>query len=1029
LPEISCFQLFNLSSYDLAMKAARMGSWDWNIQTGEVHWSTNLEHLFDMAPGSFEGHYEAVRAMIYPEDLPRVEQAIHRALHEREEYNLEFRFVKPDGSVRWAMGLGRVFYDDDGTPVMMTGVDMDISHRKQVEAALRASETRFRDMADNAPVMTWVTDPTGACTYLNRGWYDFTGQLEATALGFGWLDAVHPEDSASARAAFLSANERHEPFRLEYRLRHHSGNYHWAIDSAHPWFENDGEFKGYIGAVIDISDRRQAEEALRCSEERYRTLFKSMNEGFCVIEMLFDDRNQPFDYRFLEINPAFEQQTGLRQAVGKTARQLLPDLEPHWFEIYGNIVLTGEPARFEHGSDVMGRWFDVSAFRIGSPTERKVAILFQEISERKQTERELQENALRFRTLTDNISQFAWMANELGWIFWYNQRWFDFTGTTLEEMQGWGWQRLHHPDHVERVVEKISQCFATGEVWEDTFPLRGKNGEYRWFLSRAIPVRDEQGRVVRWFGTNTDITELREAENALRQSEERYRCLAELIPQLVWIANSAGLLLDVNQRWTAFTGCSLAQAQAQGWEAVVHPDDLPMLVQQWAEAAQRGTYYQAEGRMRRSDGTYRWFLHQAIPQRNEQGQITKWFGTATDIELKKQLEIDRDRVLLQEHEAREAAERANRIKDEFLAVLSHELRSPLNPILGWTKLLQVRKLDMEKTAEALNIIERNVKLQTQLIDDLLDVAKILRGKLSLTMMPINLATTIESAIETIRQSAEDKAIVLHLDLPNIGQVSGDEARLQQIIWNLLSNAIKFTPRGGLVEIHLNRVAAWAEIVVKDTGKGISPDFLPLIFESFRQEDASITRKFGGLGLGLAIVRQLVEAHNGTIMAESPGEGHGATFTVKLPLLNAEPVAQPSSDELPELDLDLTGIRILTVDDDPDARDLLTVLLSQYGAEVLTVASAPAVLANLASFQPHVLVSDLGMPDTDGYSLIRQVRVLPASKGGRVPAIALTAYVRDADYRKAIDSGYQRHIPKPLEPEPLVQAILLLTRNQ
>lgn len=793
----------------------------------------------------------------------------------------------------------------------------EITERIQIEAALRQSEEQFRNMADNAPVMVWVTDANGYCTYLSKSWYDFTGQTEATGLGFGWLEAVHPDDAQVSGEIFLKANQNQAAFRLEYRLRHKDGEYHWAIDAASPWFDEDAKFKGYIGSVIDISDRKQieialaanesrlrgfvdanvvgilygdiygnineandellrivgytqadlragnlcwiditppeylpldeqgiaeakakgactpyekeyirkdgsrvpvligyslvgetkeetvvfildlsdrkqAEADLRQSEARYRTLFESIDEGFCIIEMLFDRNQKPIDYRFLEINPAFEKHTGLINAKGKRMRELVPNHEEYWFEIYGNVMQTGIPSRFESHAKAMNRWYDVYAFRIEQSAGHRVAVLFNDITDRKLSEQE------------------------------------------------------------------------------------------------------------------------------------------------------------------------------------------------------------------------------------------------------------RERLLAEEQSARAEAERANRIKDEFLAVLSHELRSPLNPILGWTKLLQTRKLDAPKTAEALATIERNARIQTQLIDDLLDVAKILRGKLNLTVTSVNLSSVIEAAIDTVKTSAIAKSITLESKLSNIGQVSGDEARLQQVVWNLLSNAIKFTPNGGNVKIELSLVTCQppletnqtqiindrhqltrhAQIIVSDTGKGIAPDFLPHIFESFRQEDASITRRYGGLGLGLAIVRQLVEAHGGTIKADSPGEGLGATFTVRLPLLDAKPqIKQP--DQPPQDTLDLTGIRVLAVDDDPDARELLTVLLTQFGAEVLAVTSATEVLASLESFQPDILVSDIGMPEVDGYSLIQRVRALPVEKGGQIPAIALTAYAREDDYQRAITSGYQRHVTKPLDPSLLVQAVMVL----
>ncbi|MEG3839536.1 ATP-binding protein, partial [Microcoleus sp. herbarium14] len=516
---------------------------------------------------------------------------------------------------------------------------------------------------------------------------------------------------------------------------------------------------------------------------------------------------------------------------------------------------------------------------------------------------DLHESEDRFRALADNIAQLAWMTDASGWIFWYNQRWFDYTGTTLEAMQGWGWQQVHHPEHVDRVVAKFRRCIETGEPWEDTFPLRGKDGSYRWFLSRAVPIRDAQDKVLRWCGTNTDITDRLNAE------------------------------------------------------------------------------------------------------------------------------AERERLLAREKAARAEAERANRVKDEFLAVLSHELRTPLNPIIGWTKLLRSNCLTPEKQRYALETIERNAKLQTQLIEDLLDVSGILQGKVSLNIVPVDLAGAIGPAIETVRLSAEVKSIQICTEFaPDIGSVLGDAARLQQVVWNLLSNAVKFTSPGGKIAVKLDRIDTDAQITVTDTGKGIEPDFLPYVFDYFRQADSTFTRKFGGLGLGLAIVRHLVELHGGTVKSDSPGEGQGATFTVRIPLMPVQPPTIPVA-IAPEQSFNLSGIRVLAVDDDADARDLVIFLLEDCGASVTAVSNADDALAVLIQSVPDLLLSDIGMPDTDGYMLLRQVRALPPERGGLVPAIALTAYAGEIDYRLALAAGFQRHLSKPLDPDQLVQAMLdLLDRR-
>ena len=406
------------------------------------------------------------------------------------------------------------------------------------------------------------------------------------------------------------------------------------------------------------------------------------------------------------------------------------------------------------------------------------------------------------------------------------------------------------------------------------------------------------------------------------------------------------------------------------------------------------------------------------------------FSMRIAAELERQCaEEKRIQMLAREQEARQQAEAANRIKDEFLAVLSHELRSPLNPILGWSRLLRNGKLNATKTAQALEIIERNAQLQSQLIEDLLDVSGILRGKLSLNMAPVNLASTIKAALETVRLAAQAKSVQIQTVFdPTIGQVLGDSARLQQVIWNLLTNAVKFTPDRGRVEIQLQQIGSQALIQVRDTGKGISPDFLPYVFEYFRQADATTTRTFGGLGLGLAIVRHLVELHGGTVQVDSPGEGQGATFTVRLPLIkdkSSTHKAEGNSSPFTPESSPLTGIRVLVVDDDVDSREFIAFVLEQLGAQVSTVTSAGEAIASLEQLPPDILLSDIGMPDMDGYMLMRQIRAMPPEQGGQILAIALTAYAGEIDRQQALAAGFQHHLAKPVEPDELVKVILNL----
>jgi signal transduction histidine kinase/CheY-like chemotaxis protein len=407
---------------------------------------------------------------------------------------------------------------------------------------------------------------------------------------------------------------------------------------------------------------------------------------------------------------------------------------------------------------------------------------------------------------------------------------------------------------------------------------------------------------------------------------------------------------------------------------------------------------------------------------------------AREAELQDQIE-ERSRLLASEKLARNEAERANRLKDDFLATVSHELRNPLNAILGWAHMLRLGKLTPPNAERAVETIYRNAKSQAQLVADLLDVSRIISGKLRLDVRTVDLISIVNSAIDSIRPAADAKSIRLQTMLdPSAGPISGDTDRLQQVVWNLLTNAVKFTPKGGRIQVKVQRIDSHVEIVVTDSGVGISKEFLPYVFDRFRQADASTTRIHGGLGLGLSIVHQLVDLHGGSVSVASEGEGKGATFTITLPFVGVvtsskEPEAfHPTySDEISSLDglPSLKGLTVLVVDDEADTRELIREVLKECGSEVITSRSAAEALLALEQHRPDILVSDLGMPDEDGYSLITKIRSLPAEQGGQIPAAALTAYARAEDRMRVLRSGFQFHLPKPVDSAELVTVVASL----
>jgi PAS domain S-box-containing protein len=496
----------------------------------------------------------------------------------------------------------------------------------------------------------------------------------------------------------------------------------------------------------------------------------------------------------------------------------------------------------------------------------------------------------------------------------------------------------------------------------------------------------------------------------------------EHAPVALWAAGPDGRRVYFNRRWLQFTGRRVEDERDDGWTAGIHHDDFERCLGSYLQALQARREFQIECRLRRSDGHYRWMLETGVPYFGPDGTFAGYVGSSLDITERRAAEEEREGALKE-------AEAASRAKDQFLATLSHELRTPLNAIVGWSHMLRSGRLDAATAERAVETIDRNAKAQSQLISDILDISRIVSGKLRLNVRPVELLPVLEAALDTVRPSAEAKGIRLSAVLdPAAGPVSGDPDRLQQVVWNLLSNAIKFTPKGGRVQVRLSRINSHVEIRVEDTGVGIASEFQPHVFEVFRQRDGSPSRQYGGLGLGLALVRHLTELHGGIVECASPGEGQGAIFVVRLPLIivNHRAGVHPTAEDTgPLIPPSLDGLYVLVLDDEPDARHLITTVLEERGARVRAVASSAEAMAALLQEHPDVILSDIEMPDEDGYSFIRRVRALTREKGGHVPAAALTAYARTEDRMQALLSGFQLHLPKPVEPVELAAVVASL----
>ena len=1102
--------------------------------------------------------------------------------------DLEYRFRLKNG--REIIGLlSAELLEIQGEPCALT-VIQNITERKKAE---EISE-RYRLLSMRARDVMLFFRPDGQIVDANQMAVETYGYSQSEMLGMKIHDLRAPQTLELLTGQLERANKSGTQFETLHRRK--NGEI-FPVEVTSVGADVGGE-RLLISIIRDVTERKQNEEIVRQSVKQL-----ALVTDIAPVYIAHCDTEKRFKF----VNKTYAERFGMQpeDCIGKPIADILGEAAFEKIAEYIEIVLAGRAVEFELevpypkiGTHFMHCSYAPELDENGQVVGFIAAIT--DISERRNMEKAVQESEKQLRQMADSMPQVVWIADAGGTVTYYNNRVSEFSGVVKIDDQIWDWQPIIHQDDLASTVKAWKKAAAKKAKYVMEHRIQMADGSYRWHLSRAFPVLDETGEISKWYGTATDIHDLKRTEENLRESENRFRAMSDNAPMLIWMNDSEKLCTYFNQTWLDFTGRTVEEELGKGWMESIYEDDLESFRKASEAAYESRADFEMEYRLRRYDGEYRWILDKGVPLFTHHGTFRGYIGSCIDITERKEAQeallkaerrasenylellsrivplaqtlgtsrdltsiyrallefirasmpctaffvsfynaekslriaaylwgeegemdvsglpampltedggpnsqavfqrksivvnhywelmknrphvvlrengmnpnsalvvpmavmnriigtlevqtyeenaftnehiialemvanlaavaIENVRLLQVEADARETAEAANRAKDEFLSVLSHELRTPLNSMLGWTRMLRAGVLDKEKTVKAIEVIERNTLLQNNLIEDLLDVSRIISGKMRIEKESVDLVKIFNDSIEILRPFAAQKNLVFEAESAEDSLViSGDATRFQQIIVNLVQNAVKFTNEGGKISVNLFRIENRARLVVKDNGIGITGEIMPHIFERFRQADSSTKRAYSGLGLGLTIVRNLVELHGGTIEAESAGENHGATFTVEVPLTEefVEKTAESKNGNKSGDDFRLQGARILLVDDDAESLLPLQIFLEKEKAEIVTAASAKDALEKLVEQNFHVLITDIGMPNEDGYDLIAKVRQLQTEQNAFITAIALTAYASSEDRRRALASGFQEHFAKPVDYDDLLTTV-------
>ncbi|WP_246522881.1 PAS domain S-box protein [Gemmata palustris] len=1034
---------------DYAVRASGIGFWYCDLPFDVLQWDERVKAHFWLPPDArvtIDTFYER----IHPDDRGPTRAAIERSVAERTGYDVHYRTVDPEtGAEKWVRAIGGTYYDGAGAPKRFDGVTLDVTDQRRAEAALRESNDRFAIVARATNDAVWDWDMRTNAVWWNEGAGALFGYRpgDVGADATWWYEHIHPGDRDRVVTGIHAVIDRGGAnWSDEYRFRRADGTYAAVLDRGYAIHE-DGKTVRLVGAMQDITERRRAEEQLRESEQRFRSLFESMDEGYCVVEPVLDGAGRAVDYRYLLVNPALEAHTGLRNVVGKTAREVMPAHEGHWIEAYARVAETGEPFRRTDRVTDLDRWYDVSAFRVGRPGGRQVGVLFTDISDRKRSEAQLREKDERFQLLIDRARDYAVVVTDRdGRLIEWAGGAEGITGFAPADVLGGPADVLFTPEDraAGAPAREMEQAAREGRAEDKRWHAR-KDGSQFFADGVMVPLRGDDGALHGFGKVFRDVTARKRAEEAVQFLADASASLAELVDYQSTLNRIANLAVagfadwcvvdmigeDGTRERLAVTASEPEDVSAarnaafrpDGDVAGVVPHVLrtgePEVVPDLAEI-DPATAPQGPERVAklRELGVRSYLCVPLVSRGRAIGGMTflsssprRRFGPE-ELRVAQNL-AERVTVAIENARLYRTLQEQDRRKDEFLATLAHELRNPLAPVRNGVQILRLGGATGEAAGRALTMMDRQLGHMAHLVDDLMDVARVSSGKVVLRKEPVPLRAVVDAAVETSRQAVEAGGHELALRMPAEPlPLNVDRTRLVQALANLLNNAAKYTLPGGRIVLSAQRDGGDAVVRVADTGVGIPADMLPKVFEMFAQVGTSLERSQGGLGIGLTLVKRLVEMHGGSVRAESPGPGRGSTFTVRLPLAPA-PAPAPAVAQAAGTGAAGRPLGILVVDDNRDAADSMAMLLEMRGHQVRTAHDGPDALKVLATFRPQLILLDLGLPGMSGYEVARRIRESAELQG--VTLAALTGWGQEEDRRRTREAGFDHHLTKPADP--------------